>query len=476
MPIPSSVQAVTSHNFVGAAQLLQSALKPQYENKLYKRYGDQNMVGLISLLGGMNPIAGLEFMHSEQDWLHEILMVSANNSNYGAGAMGTYTIAAPYQYSYPSAPISPYISSTTTATSPLLATGSGEIIEFPNGVQAVVDVVTATTFTCFPKISTESLPNTTVTDEIIIVGVQKQEGSTVNGSHDFRTILYKNDMQISDGSHESTGSAMAEQIWFEAAGLNGKKGWLWYYMAQLAEYVTVRNKREVQMLIGKKTTNTTLANTAGYDTSMSTEGLIPFIENYGNIANWNNINGITLQNWENMITTQLDRNIGSYENAVYAAIELRKLIDRFIRIEMKAGGVTYNMFDGDEKQAVNFGFDGFKSLGYTFLLKTYNVFNYKNLLGADGHKYKDMAIIVPTDKKVRTIGYEGKSEMVPNIRMNYQSQKPAGGTLSRDWEEWVTGGTMGVYTNQTDKVSINWRSTYGFEGFAANRFVAFEKI
>lgn len=475
MPTPSIAKAATSNNWVGAAQLLQSALKPQYDSKLYRRYGDQNMVGLTTMLGGLNPVAGLEYMHSEEDWLHELIFVEANATVYAAGALGTYTIAAAYQYSYPSSPISPYISSTATNTNPLMV---NQVIAFPNGVQAIVQSVNDTTgqFTAYPRVSTDVMPTTSVTDEIIITGNQKGEDSTVLGSRNYRTLLYKNNMQNMDGSAKVTGNGMAQQIWFQVPGLNGKKGWLWYYKQQLDEYTRQRNEREVQLLISKKTTNTTFANVAGNETNVSTEGLIPFIESYGNITTYNLISGITLMDFENMISTQIDRNMGSDENALYLAINLDILISRFIRSEMKMGGVLYGAFDGDKKQAVNFGFNSFEVADYTFHKKRYDVFNYSKLLGANGHKYKDLGLVIPMDKKVRTIGYEGKDEEVPCIRVNYQSQAGAGGEYSRNMEEWVTGGANGIYTNNTDSVQMNWRTTCGFEGFAANRFAEIKKL
>ncbi len=473
-PTPSIGMAATSHNWVGSAQLTESALKPQYDNKLYRRYGDQNFVGLTGILGGKRAVSGLEYLHSEEDWLHELLFVEANATVYVAGAVGTYTIAAGYQFSYPSAPISPYISSTATNTNPLMPT---QIIEFPGGVQAIVQTVNYTTgvFTAYPRISTEVMPTTSVTDEIIILGNQKPEESTVNGSRNFRTLLYKNNMQNMDGSAKVTGNAMAEQIWFEVPGLGGKMGYLWYYKQQLDEYVRIRNEREMQLITGKKTTNTTFANVAGNETSQSTEGLIPFIESYGNITTYNTISGITLQDFENMIISQLDRNMASDENALYLAIALESLIDAFIRDEMKEGGVIYNTFDGDKQQAVNFGFDSFEVLQYTFHKKRYNLFNYQKTLGANGHKYKDLGLVIPMDKKVRTVGYEGKSETLPSICVNYQSQANAGGTYSRDWEEWLTGGANGVYTTNVDKLEMNWRTTVGFEGYGANRFAEIKK-
>jgi len=476
MPTPSIAQAATTHNWVGSAQLLQSALKPQYDNELYRRYGDQNMVGLTALLGGMKPVAGLEYLHSEEDWMHELIFVAANNTVYSAGALGTYTIASGYQFTYPTSPVSPYISSTSTVTNPLIV---NQVIEFPNGVQAIVASVTYSTgvFTAYPRIATDVMPTTTVTDEITIMGNQKGEESTTLAGRNFRTILYKNSMQNMDGSAKVTGNAMAEQIWFQVPGIGGKMGYLWYYMQQLTEYQRVRNEREVQLVTGKKTTNTTFANVAGNETNVSTEGLIPFIESYGNITTYNTISGITLQDFENMVITQLDRNMGADENALYLSISLETLIDRFIRIEMKEGGVTYNTFSGvdGKAQSVNFGFDSFESQQYTFHKKRYNLFNYPKLLGANGHKYKDLGMVIPMDKKVRTVGYEGKSTSLPNITVNYQSQKNAGGNYSRDWEEWLTGGANGIYTENVDRVQMNWRTTVGFEGYGPNRFAEITK-
>jgi hypothetical protein len=345
------------------------------------------------------------------------------------------------------------------------------------GVQAIVQNVNYTTgvFTAYPRVSTDVMPQTSVTDEIIILGNQKPEESTVNIGRNFRTLLYKNNMQTSDGSTKVSGTAMAEQLWFEVEGLGGKMGYLWYYKQQLDEFVRIRNEREMQIITGKKTTNTTFANVAGNETSQSTEGLIPFVESYGNITTYNTISGITLQDFENMIISQLDRNMGADENALYLAISLESLIDSFIRDEMKEGGVIYNTFDGHKDQAVKFGFESFEVLQYTFHKKRYNLFNYQKTLGANGHKYKDLGLVIPMDKKVRTVGYEGKSETLPSICVNYQSQAGAGGDYSRDWEEWLTGGAAGVYTTNVDKVEQNYRTTFGFEGYGANRFGEIKK-
>lgn len=477
MPTPSSAKAPTNTNWVGSAQLLMSALKPQYDNKLYRRYGDQNMVGLTTLLGGFSPVAGQEYMHSEEDWLHELIFVDTNNTTYSAGAVGTYTIAAAYQYTYPTAPVSPYIASGAVTTNPLFPT---QVIEFPDGTQAIVQTVNDSSgvFTAYPRLAAGVMPTTSTTDEIIIMGNQKPEESTINPSRNYRTNFYKNNMQNMDGSAKVTGNGMAQQIWFQVEGLGGKMGWLWYYKQQLDEYTRQRNEWEVQMITAYKTTNTTFASVSGNETNQSTEGMIPFIESYGNITTYNAISGIVLADFENMISTQLDRNMGADENALYLAINLDILIDRFIRDEMKEGGVQYNSFEGvdGKKQAINFGFDSFEVANYTFHKKRYNVFNYSKMLGANGHKYKDLGLVIPMDKSVRTIGYDGKKETVPQFRIVYQSQVGAGGPYSRDTEEFLTGGANGVYTERVDRVEMNWRTTRGFEGFAPNRWAEIKKV
>ena len=148
-----------------------------------------------------------------------------------------------------------------------------------------------------------------------------------------------------------------------------------------------------------------------------------------------------------------------------AAIRVRSSIDNFVSQEMQAGAVQYNSFSGGKDQAVNFGYNGFTHLGYTFQLKTYKLLNNPTLLG-DNNSFKNSAIVLPLDKKAYSIGESRSKKNVNAFRMNYMS----GDTGSRELEEFMTGGTGGVYTNTTDSQQMNLRSHFGFEGFGANRF------
>jgi len=461
--VPSMVKATTDHNWVGSAQLF-SLLKPQYDTKLYKALGDQNLVGLIGELGGLNPVSGIEFMHSEEDWLHEVVKCDAQGAG-AANATVTITVAAGYQYTYPTGAISPYLVAGSVTSNPVR---NQDTIRFPNGVEAHVTNVTATTFDATPVILGENIPAILVTDIIIITGNAHQEGSDQPISQARRINRYVNDMQIIKESNKTTGTALGEEIWVEVEGLNGQMGYLYYYKGQEDAYKTIRNLREIAMVTGKKITNTTLATLQ--PTLTKTEGLIPFIQNYGNTTTYNSITGITKADFQTMVTDQLDKYRGAKENAVYTGISLRVGIDNFVSVEMQNGGVQYGAFSGGKEQYVNFSFSSFAIQGYTMHLKTYDAFNYKNMLGAAGYTFVQSAMVIPMENTVASFGSAGKKESVASLRMNYVSQEKAGGSYSRLWEEWKTGAANGTYTNQNDSLEINWRSHFGFEGFAPSRY------
>ena len=475
MPTPAALNAATTHNWVSSIQASAYLfMKPTVDPQLIRRYGDQNMTGLMEMNGGMNPVASLEYFHDEDDWLHSIVIPTTQGGG-AAGATVTLTVATAYQYAYPPTATaqSPYIFPNATLTTTGQVTTNPvrlyDIVQFPNRVKAKVTARTSTTFDVTPLILTDAIPATTnnVT-QIIIVGNMHPERSGQPDSINSRTIQYSNNMQIFKDKHSSSGSAMGEQIWFEVKNPKGDTARLWFYEAQLRTLKRFKNLREVNMLVGVKTTNNTNSNLD--PTDMSTEGLIPFITTNGFTTTYSLINGITRADFETMISTQLDRNRGARENSLWVGINLGISIDRFIGAEMKNGGILYGSFNGDQKKYIDFGFDSFQLAGYTFHKKVYDVFNYSQLLGATGQNYVNDGMVIPMEKTVESVGPNKTKESVPSMRLNYQSSNPAGGNYSRDFEEWLTGAANGVYTNETDEVNYNVRSVWGFEGFAGNRF------
>ena len=146
-------------------------------------------------------------------------------------------------------------------------------------------------------------------------------------------------------------------------------------------------------------------------------------------------------------------------------ILVREQVDAFIRTNMQNGGIQYNALGGTEKAYVDFGFDSFRQLGYSFHDMTYQLFNDPTLLGGL-EAYRNLLIGVPMGKGIYKLGDEKEKTQVPALRINY---KKLGG-YSREWEEFPTGGANGTYTNQTDIRTINMRSENGAEFFGNNKY------
>jgi hypothetical protein len=266
----------------------------------------------------------------------------------------------------------------------------------------------------------------------------------------------------------TSGTTLGEKLWVDYTW-NGKTESKWWFKGSALTYKRMRNFRELKLVAGEKVTSATGVNT--YDaTLVRTEGLIPFCSSYNATTDFNINTGLVLEDWNNIITDQLSKNGGATENSVWAAINVRNQIDGFIRPEMKEGGVQYGAFSGGKSQSVNFGFDSFQTLGYTNHLMTYQAFNNPAALGANGHIYQNLALIIPMNKEIYALGDKKEKTEVPAIRMNFVKQ----GSDNREWEEFLLGGTGGVYTNGNDSISINFRSHVGFEGFGANRFASLQ--
>lgn len=469
---PNQAIAQVSHNWVTSSTVF-NILKPEISSALVKRFGDQNMTGLIDELGGKNPVSALTYKHYEEDWLHETVMFAAHAAG-AANAAVTLTLAAAYQYVYPNAVEAPYIVTNAVTTNPLQ---NRMIVRFPDGTEAYVTNRTTTGADFSPVVLGQNIPQVFTTDVIIITGNAYGESTDQPDGTAFRLIEYNNDMQIYKNTFDVSGSAQIEKAWVNFTDAKGQTAPFFYYKGQLDTYKRARNEREVQMLTGQRLTNTTLAGIdAAAGTTTKTEGLIPYMQNQGNTATYSIALGLGRADWENAILNQLNKNMGARENAVFCAMSITQSQDQWIGSEMKQGAISYGAFGGDKEKYINFGFNSFCLSDYTFHRKTYDVFNTPKMLGATGQPYRNMALVIPMEKTVESIGPEKKKEMVAPLRINYASQNGEGGSYSREWEEWRLGGSNGVYTEGVDRLRINYRSHFGFEAFGANRYLIFTGV
>lgn len=475
---PSVVRTGTTRNYLTSQDVVNS-LKPDVDSELYRRFGSQDLSGMLEMIGNKEAVDQIEYFHFEEDFIHEI--IKCNSSATGpAGAPVTLTVAS--SYSFDETGSSPYISTnTTTVTMPR----PQDVLIIPNSagtakVEAIVTRVqgvnttslSANQFEVYPVVSGEAIPAVTTDTEIPVTGSAYGEGSDGAEPRNTRFIEYKNNLQILKGKVEATGTAARSVMWVDNLGDSGEP--YWYLEAALAERKRVMNEVEMQLLTGQRVTNTTFANNANTDqtTVSKTEGVIPQIENNGNVSTYT-VGSFSMADIDDM-TTLLDKYRGARENTVFTGFDLGNEISDLFREDtnLKNGGVVFNAFDGIEKQGINLDFEYFRKNDYKFARKNVQLFSDENTLGAAGLDYRNIGIVIPMDNStIYESGLGGTSVDLPSVSIKYLKD--------REYVEWVTGVEFyngePTFTDDVDKFRINYMCHKGLELRGLNRFGLFKK-
>ena len=72
---PSAVQQTTTENYISSVDFLSEIHKPDIGETLVRRYGDQSLTGFVDMMGGKRPVANKEYIHYEEDWVHQTFAV-----------------------------------------------------------------------------------------------------------------------------------------------------------------------------------------------------------------------------------------------------------------------------------------------------------------------------------------------------------------------------------------------------------------
>lgn len=454
---------------------------PQVAKELTQRFGDQDFFRSVFELidGGVAPVAGAEYHHLEDNWLTTIVKVDAQ-SGATANNLVTLTVQATpsdYNLTFPTSAVSPYIATgTQTNTSPVSVNMTLDILGVQCQVVAVNQTSNPVTFDVVPKVSGEAVPTTTTSTEIIIVGNAWGERTGQPDSMAWRPVLYTNNMQEIKGTFSVSAREMQMEAWIDYPVLGGgTKKLLWSWNA-LKNYQLYRNMIAATLITGKKTTNTTLAGqSASTATTMTTEGMVPFVQNYGNTYTYSGLTGLQKADWSTITTTYIDKYRGAKEYMALSGIFARNDMSNWMGDSMKNGAINYGMFGGGamgKEKAINYDFDSFQLNGYTFHMKTFDPFNYIQQLGAAGQPYPYRIVLIPADRVAATMG-DGPRVNVPAARVVYLKHAQAPG--AEYMVEWATGAAGGAWTSQIAEFNQYYRSTVGFEGFAGNRWMIIDK-
>ena len=443
--IPSAVKVATSQNFISGsaftANLEQGLIDLDRGEQLIERYGSQNLTGLLSFMGAKAEVVSTDFLHYEEDWLHQVFTFDTTVS---AGA--TFTDVA----------ISPLLNDGAGDGNALSYVQVNDIIMNELGEQAIITAVTPADegLTISGSAYGQATFSATTSMQIAVTGNAFLEGTDQPSGITPLVNEYKNNVQIMKASYDATGSALTERIWIPVENAEGQVGYLWTYKGEKDTYKRFMNEVETQMITGK-----------GVDGSngqpRQTEGL----EQFARSGNTYTYNAWDIGDWDAIID-QLDAQRGMMENLVIMGHKLKMDSDDAIlnATNFDNGAIVYGAFGGNKEIAIGFGFSSYYRSGFTFHTQRYTPFSYAKLLGALGNRYKGAGCVIPVGEHIDP----RSGESTPSLRIRY---KAAPG-YSREMESWLEGSAgLATPTNGLDALKVNYRTERAFEGFGNNRFI-----
>ena len=436
------------------------------DSNLFGRYGkeDLGISDLMQELGNTKAVSSNVFQHYEQDFTRDIIVVK---TGYTPSASVTFTVddASPdYQLEWPNPTTQTFYTSASSTSSTMPRVG--DIMIIPEAGGDIEVEVTAkpsnVTFTATCTQTGVTIASGAEDLELFITGRAAAERGTTPDSRDARLIQYENKIQTIDEGYSVTGSSLGQVSFFNNMGDSNSD--YWYVQGILNTRRNFEAMCDLQLLTGKKITSTNSAFAA----TNKTEGLIPFIENNGNVGSYT-AGSFALTDIADM-SLSLRKYYGASENLLVVSDKLEGEIDNLLRTSegLKAGGVVYAGVGGQDR-AVDLGFDSFKYFGLTYHKKSLQAFSDPTTLGSADSSFRDTGMVLPMDTTT-AMDYGKQQITTPSLVLNYL--ETAGESMG--YKEWYTGGAGIASTNTTDELKISMRKRMGFEAYGGNRFGIFQ--
>lgn len=462
---PAGTASQTNNIYVDSLALTydQSIRKPNVDTSLVHPFGNQMISGFCEMTMAMNGIKNNEYIHVEDDYIKEVIKLAGAESAGAAGATVTHTIAAAYKWDASNAG-GAYIKAGNTTTYPVR---NNDVLMFPNRVKGIVSNVSGADYDVTPLNPADAIPAVATTDTIIIAYNLVGEASSARQSTNKTVFEYKNMIQTLRNDHKVSDRETAGKTWFENLGKDGNSSG-WYDEAVYNAYKVLMVELEQAMLISDQVTNTTVSALSGYGTVIGSQGLIPWMEAYGNVETYN-IGSFSLDDFDSLVA-KLVKYEGSRKNTLWTGHTLSVEIDNLLRATtgLTAGGITYNGTPSDSR-SVAFGFGEITYGGFSFDKKHLSVFDKPWGFGAEGQKFTNMGLVIPSDNII-VPQFGGGTSSVPSLRVNYQEQMGS----NMGYRQWETGGLASPPTSDVAELNVHMTCTRGFEGFAGNRYGIFK--
>lgn len=462
VPTNQSTGSSTQHDILMARTIATglSDVEPEVKRELQRLYGwDLGLGDWMEEKGAMYGIKNRQTFHKEKYAIRQDFSVEA--VTLGA-ATGTLTVVSGNRVAT-SETQPPYIGTGSRTTLPVRAQ---DIIEFPNRVQALVTEITNATAGTFVvhTVDGSDVPALTTSDKIrVITNAMPESPDSVTSRFTFGQG-FTSVLQTIRDTETISDQALATQDWFTNLG-SGQNSNMYYSEALIDTYNNHKNSRDLTWLASKQITNTALANVSGQETTMTTEGYIPWLESNANVESYS-AGQFSLDEIDYMIA-KVTKYRGSREYEVWCELTLSRQIDDFLRAEtgLNNGGVIYS--STDKQKYIDFGFKSMTRSGITFHFNRLPAFNYDEYLGGVG--YEGMGLMMPVGNE--SVEVEGSQIKVPLCELLYQGSDDYD---SAGYAEWVHGGFSSGRTNGVANRVYEVQSCIGFRGIGGNRHGIFK--
>lgn len=439
-----------SLNYLTSSDIIEMHAKAKIDinPRVFGRYGREKLgiLPFIEEFGQKEAASSSVFSHYEQDFTREIIKVDAASAG-SANAAVTLTVQNAYFRDYPaSADESFYVDYGTAARQFPVRLADVVVV---GGVEALVTAVdeAAETFEVTPTVLGTNIPAVTVNSEIYISGRARGERSTGPTGRETRLIKYENYIQTIDEAYSVSGAALGQSGLVQGFAGTDK----WYATGILNTRTNFDALCELTLLTGQKISNTAISNT------FKTEGIIPFIENYGHTQTVPSPGGMDLDTLDAMIA-DLKKFYGSDSYMLLESHPFSVQLDDAFRALVPNGGIVY------DQKMLDLGFAGVRRSGINIYRKSLQGFSDPRTLGSADSTYAESALMIPTGTAT-SFDYNG-GQMVEKPTMMLKYLDVDGEDMG--YKEIVTGGAGIANTNNIDEMVITMRKRMGIELNGAN--------
>lgn len=194
-------------------------------------------------------------------------------------------------------------------------------------------------------------------------------------------------------------------------------------------------EEDMGLLINPSATSLT---DAGSNAINIAKGLIPQITDSGNSLEYFGTPDMTTVD---DIILILNKAFGDHEYIVGQGLPVNLGWKNWL-IDFAKGGdmnISFNAFDGGQKQAVSMEFASISVAPYTLHFNTWDILSHSDSLGAGNMPYKDMAVFIPTGKTKNPEVGDGFAEYEPYIQIVYAKIPGAANENKGDYKMWESG-------------------------------------